>query len=521
MAELDASGFADGTKLSYDLCIIGSGAAAITIAYRLRHSGLKICLLEGSLVNQPGRYSAAVLERYETTSAPEARELLTAAEVRDYGHRFQDRTAQELYGGQTSQELSVLCSSFLKATRIRVYGGSTNCWGGWTRPLSALDFNRSDLNPDWKWPITREQLEPHYRTAIGLCSLDGVTPNDYEDPNVWQAKTDTPIEPLAQKLRDVRTAVFTVMNGKGPSQPHGAWDFQIVYGPALMEAGVDVIRDANVRLLDKGSDMIRAVIGNATDRSDPENPKAGPRFFVGADRYVLAAGGIESVRLLLLSRFVNGLLGANFMIHPLNTSAAYFNGGREPNPEVKNFYNYPRPTLRGQYPPGFFASYVPTDEALVAHGIGNFRANINFSTTIDLNWEQVPNPKSQIYLNDQQRDFLGDPEVFVDWKMSDIDTKTATFALDLVEKELMALGLADSLVNKHPRPTGSGDHHMGATRMSDNPNRGVVDRDLRMHGYSNLYVASSSVFPTGGVANPTLTIIALAARLAEHLGQTH
>jgi choline dehydrogenase-like flavoprotein len=60
-------------------------------------------------------------------------------------------------------------------------------------------------------------------------------------------------------------------------------------------------------------------------------------------------------------------------------------------------------------------------------------------------------------------------------------------------------------------------HHMGTTRMSEDPRSGVVDRNSRVHGVDNLYVAGSSVFPSAGHANPTLTIVALALRLAEHL----
>ena len=61
---------------------------------------------------------------------------------------------------------------------------------------------------------------------------------------------------------------------------------------------------------------------------------------------------------------------------------------------------------------------------------------------------------------------------------------------------------------------------MGTTRMSADPAQGVVDADCRVHGMANLYVAGSSVFPTCGSANPTLTIVALALRLAAHLKGT-
>ena len=62
-----------------------------------------------------------------------------------------------------------------------------------------------------------------------------------------------------------------------------------------------------------------------------------------------------------------------------------------------------------------------------------------------------------------------------------------------------------------------GAHHMGTTRMHDDPRQGVVDRNSKVHGVDNLYVAGSSVFPTSGAANPTLTLVALTLRLADHL----
>jgi choline dehydrogenase-like flavoprotein len=68
-----------------------------------------------------------------------------------------------------------------------------------------------------------------------------------------------------------------------------------------------------------------------------------------------------------------------------------------------------------------------------------------------------------------------------------------------------------------PQPVGGGSHHMGTTRMSDNPLRGVVDRNCKVHAVDNLYVAGSSVFPTSGASNPTLTLVALTLRLADHL----
>jgi choline dehydrogenase-like flavoprotein len=144
--------------------------------------------------------------------------------------------------------------------------------------------------------------------------------------------------------------------------------------------------------------------------------------------------------------------------------------------------------------------------------------------------EQAPNPASRVVLSDR-RDALGMPRANLDWRLGALDKRSAAVLVDTVAGEFARLGLgavvpepwlgdgstewpADPTASNHPL---GGYHHMGTTRMSDNPHDGVVDRDCRVHGYANLYVAGSSVFPTSGWANPTLTIIALAQRLGEHL----
>jgi choline dehydrogenase-like flavoprotein len=95
-----------------------------------------------------------------------------------------------------------------------------------------------------------------------------------------------------------------------------------------------------------------------------------------------------------------------------------------------------------------------------------------------------------------------------------------------MRQELTKFGLGRLVEDPSLDPEGwpvslsSGMHHMGTTRMHDDPRQGVVDANCRVHDLANLYVAGSSVFPTGGVANPTLTNVALAIRLADHLKQT-
>ncbi len=135
--------------------------------------------------------------------------------------------------------------------------------------------------------------------------------------------------------------------------------------------------------------------------------------------------------------------------------------------------------------------------------------------------EQVPNPESRVTLSDEL-DAFGVPRARLDWRLTEQDVDTIRRGQMFLAAELARAGLGRMQL---PEEEGfgwdqyvlGGHHHMGTTRMALDPRKGVVDADCRVHGIENLYLAGSSVFPTGGFANPTLTLVALAARLADHV----
>jgi choline dehydrogenase-like flavoprotein len=142
--------------------------------------------------------------------------------------------------------------------------------------------------------------------------------------------------------------------------------------------------------------------------------------------------------------------------------------------------------------------------------------------------EQAPNPDSRLTLG-SETDALGMPRMKLDWRLSEIDVRSVGGLVRALGDESRRLGLGsvepsswlsgnawktDPLISAHPI---GGYHHMGTTRMSDDPRAGVTDGGARVHGIANLYVAGSSLFPTSGWANPTLTIVALALRTADHV----
>ena len=146
--------------------------------------------------------------------------------------------------------------------------------------------------------------------------------------------------------------------------------------------------------------------------------------------------------------------------------------------------------------------------------------------------EQAPNPDSRVVLS-LRKDILGMPLASLDWQFSELDKYSVKLLMETLKSEYQRLGWGDvkpaswlsddkqlwaidPLISAHPI---GGYHHMGGTRMGDVPSSSVVNRDCRLHDSPNLYVASSSVFPTSGWANPTVTIMALSNRLGDHLAR--
>jgi choline dehydrogenase-like flavoprotein len=144
--------------------------------------------------------------------------------------------------------------------------------------------------------------------------------------------------------------------------------------------------------------------------------------------------------------------------------------------------------------------------------------------------EHMPNPNSRISLDDNSVDALGIPRVNVHIEFNEIDKKTIKTAHNIFMNRYVKASTGgysysesglDKFIDEKINAFNSSAHHLGTTRMSDDPTSGVVDQNCLVHGMTNLYVAGSSIFPTGGHVNPTLTIVALAIRLAEHLNQVN
>jgi len=492
---IDARTLAEGATLEADVCIAGAGAAGMTMALDLRGSGLSVVLLESGGV-----------ERDEATQA--------LSEGRMTGIDTWD----------------------LRRMRIRALGGTTGHWNGWCRPLMRQDFERRDYIPDSGWPVKYSDLVPWFRKACQTLEI-----GEFEwDADERSKRTAKPLLPVSSNIEQ-RYYQFSP-----PTR------FSTVYGPVLERAeDVRVVTFANV--VDIRLDQTRGRVEGFACRT-----LEGTTFRVNAGRYVLALGGVENARVLLASRsqqregVANGhdVVGRYFMEHPhyygaigvVHASAldlSFYRRGdsdwtradgtpvqmlgalalSEAISRREKLLNFSATFLAAPRPsaPKTESDALPaaTAQALVTRGRGEFQAE-----QLTLRCEQSPLRDSRITLTDAI-DALGMPRVALDWRIAPEDDVQMRRALVVLGRELGAAGLARLWVpgdtNRFVWRQDPGGHHLGATRMGTDPAVSVVDATSRTHEVRNLYITGGSVFTTGGDSNPTLTIVALAHRLADTL----
>lgn len=513
---IDARTVPSGTIIETEVCIVGAGAAGITLAREFIDAPFRVALLES-------------------------------------GGMELDFDTQELYEGQSIG----LPFDPLTASRLRYFGGTTNHWGGYCLPLDPIDFESRDEFPYHGWPFSKSHLDPWYARAQEVCKLG---PYDYR-PSSWgilASKTPPPFSSpnFETKLLQENPVRF------GPD-----------YASELRRAPrVTVYLYANAFNFDGGET-------DSEIKELSVKTLSGESFTVRARIYVLATGGIENARLLLASGKEGGnglgnvhdLVGRFFMVHlvypagiivpsdphmnfDFETKGAWVPGKYRIDPLI----GLSTPTMHGLHLPnimmGFLFQFSPVVGAVnalkrlmggegpggsaltdLSKVIGSLEGVADFAVRKALfgqgipiealhvwcNSEQQPNPQSRVSLG-SKRDHLGMREVVVDWQLVAEDKSKAAATVRLLGTEVGRAGfgrLRSSFGEDDawPKDFQGNQHHMGTTRMHRDPAQGVVDENCRIHTVANLYVAGSSVFPTGGASNPTLTIVALALRLADHL----
>ena len=509
---------ADSVLQGFDICIVGAGAAGIAIAQRLCGTSLKVLLL---VSGSPG-----------DKAIPES-------------------ARQSLYGGTVGDFLAKVDPDFLQRSRLNMYGGTTNHFGFWARPLDRADMMPRPGFREAHWLLDERDLLPWYRDAHEFGRFG---PFNYDDMDFWQdvlyarCFDDLPGDKLSG----------AIMRAQYEENLH---DFQVQFRQQLQRAeNITVLFNAHLLRIatEQGQRRVSelqcaTIIGG----------RAGKRFQARAAQIVLACGGIENIRLLQLSGNLGNnrrdMLGRGFMVHPLLTNAARVQFEQPVPSAIRNFFREQQIRLkRPDSPDGVYQHMVaplvnpelvfeycmfnawgvlaPRQRTLLEEAIGNFRIILYFgadkaSAVVNLNWEQTPNEDSRITLDRRQVDpIFGQPVAHVDWRLSETDKRSARRALELsleylrqrgAHQQVMITdvsgGAGDWTFPPHPGALETGDHHMGAARMSAAAEDGIVDVNSRLHSVDNLYLAGSAVFPSGGYANPTLTIVALSLRLADHL----
>lgn len=519
---IDFNEFTHGGEITADVCVIGAGAAGITLANELDGSGLDVVLLAG-------------------------------------GAARQEAADQDLYRSRVVG----LAHEGIHTGRARVLGGTTTLWAGQALTLDPIDFQPRDWVPDSGWPFGRETLDPYYTRAQGVMRLPDIT----HDERSWPPNRPKPPH-YNPALLHARISHFT-------HQP----DFSIAYRDELARSpNVRVLLNAHAVGLGTNPE------GSRLDRVEVKS-LSGRSCSVLARSAVVCCGAIETARLLLASDSadprgvgnVHDLVGRYFQEHLMGRAAVItpddpkalralflpfsYNSTRyapkicsseqlQRDRRTLNLYGdvcYETPDdssvdaaklllralrrkeLRGQAPRALWNVAKRPHEVIAAaaryaffHEPMTLRRGTAF---LGVQCEQCPNPDSRVTLGDD-RDGLGMRRTVLDWRLTALDLHSVRTFVEVVAAEFRHLGIGTidlSTLSVPDDPSKmakhffDSSHHIGTTRMHEDPRHGVVDPHCRVHGVDNLFIGSSAVFPTGGASNPTLTIIALCLRIADRL----
>ena len=531
---------ADGAIVNADICIIGAGMAGITIARELMNTSKTVVVLESGQVEE----------------TPAAQELTDGTSI-----------------GEKYFELST--------TRFRVLGGNSHRWAGWCRPLDPIDFENRPWVEDSGWPISADDLAPYFVDAHKVCQVEvanydlekveSVVPQLYRPPFtnddvvtvMWTHSPPTKFG-VAYRAQLEEAANVTVhlgatvtnLDGSDPSivpsvtvrtdnstyavkaktivialggletprllltstdaTPAGYGNQNDVVGryfmehPHLLCGNVQITKmpsnRPSVLALDKGLGGIRARLALQRPSGDvkfalsvsPELQRANELLNVSVHFTVVHHARTESDTITSLRLIVGNLRSPLRMYRQVRAGA--IPGGLSVH--VKNI-------LKG----------IPEVVRVLIDNIIRKPRQIGLFVQA----EQSPNPNSRVLIDPDNLDRYGVPKLVLDWRLRETDKRSIRKTQELISGQLEAAGVG------HVEPAawlasegwgddlGGGHHHIGTARMGADPKTSVVDSNGLIHGSSNVYIGDASVFPTAGFANPGLTTVAMALRLADHL----
>lgn len=523
---VDGRTVTDETQIACDVLIVGAGPAGITLAMELEQLGLNVILVESG------------------------------------GTDFEDR-AQELNDGT----LSALDTTDLMAGRLRLVGGTSNHWGGHCLPLDEIDFARRPLSGLSGWPMSYADMTDAYVAASSYCDLGafdyslgavaGLGASDLLMPDEPGIETkvirqSTPTQfgekygPALKASATTALWLWTTVTGidiDETGQASRVWARNIDGGDITFRPQQVVLACGaveNARLLMANNARLGTSFGNAggfLGACYMDHPVGGAAFLHLETPVAKKANWShdlktqDDVNVHLVWRLGDAVLekerlnNTQFFVIPLSADSERLKLQREANQGLKGLKSVAKWVLgRDQRDFELSASYcdmIMNADALAVHsfqewagGEGVDRLLLRYES------EQLPDRSSYVSLSGDV-DFLGQPKPNLHWSPTLADRDSIVKSAIVIGGYAGAWGVGRIELEDHfDLPYWDAHtawHQLGTTRMALSAMEGVVDGDCLLHGTKNVYVTGGSVFPSGGRANPTMTIVALSVRLAAHL----
>ena len=528
-----------------DVCIIGAGATGATAAKVLTEAGRHVVALEKGPWRTRETFGGdelANVNRYNLWPDPQ----------------LNPRTVRTSVDDQAKVEL------FCPVPQM--VGGGTVHWQGWLPRFTPEDFRLRSIAGDVPgttladWPISYDELEPYYdkiEWAFGVSGQAGA--NAYEG---WRSR-GYPCPPMPQSryaekfhkgcaelgwnsFPTPQAALSQPFDGRPPTvvsafaQQHGdptgtrSSALNVFIPHALATGRYDLRPESYVRelALDSAGRIRAAVYTDADGRTVEQE----------ADAFILAGGAIESARLLLMStspRFPTGLangsdlVGRNVTFHEYSASVGTFDdpiyawaGGGYVSASSFQFYNHD--SSRGFVSGGHIAAagvgiplpinwHLPGRPTWGAEAKKIDRELFSHSMAVAMVLHDMPQHENRVDLDPEVVDAWGLPVARITLTPHENDLTQGRFLVDRCGEILEAAG-AKTVDRVYPtRITGNCSHQHGTTRMGDDPDSSVLDRNCRAHQVDNLFVVDGGPMPTATGANPTLTMMANAWRVADHI----
>jgi choline dehydrogenase-like flavoprotein len=541
---IDARSIPTGEVIESEVCIVGAGPAGVTLARELANQNFRVCLLESGGVDLD--------EKTQSLRQGES-------EGNVFGTLEGERRFQ--FGGTSN------------AWKIRI---GENQLGVRYLPLDKIDFEKRDWLPYSGWCFDKAHLDPFYDRAQKVCQLGAFAYN----AEAWE-NSDNPRLPLGNNVVTsmFQFGSRAIFNGEYREEIERASNITTYINANLAnietdETGKIVSRVEvacisgnkfwvcakvfilsaggieNARLLLLSNKVQKTGLGNQNDvvgRYFMEHPLVRCGTLIPSNLNIFQKTGLYDLRRVNKTPVMGKLsLSEETMRreHLLNISAILFPipkpyqtqavnslkalRGIRHNSEVRKnaFKHFANLTLGLDYIlPAAYGAITKQEPFVPSLAWGGWSASSHLQkrfAAFDVlhQTEQAPHPDNRITLMDD-RDCLGRPKAHLSWRWRDIDIDTIKRSQDILKAEFAHAGIGDLQISRDgdlPELMHPGTNHlMGTTRMHDDPKQGVVDKNCQVHGVSNLFIAGSSVFPTGGFANPTLTIVALAIRLGDRV----